>query len=320
MAPASAPPRFDGARRIDLPGARAITLRPIRPSDGPGLVAMFAGLGEDDLYRRFFAGHPPPASFVDHMTAVAERGGVGIVAEVEASDGTVRLVAEASFELLPDGNGELGITVAEGARGWLGPCLLDALVEAAAARDVPNLEAEVLVTNRRMLGLLEHRGLVVLGHDERPAVVRVAIGTGGRLPRWTGRHDRLRLLLELPGWRWHAEAAVRARGFDVLACPGPGHGAAPCPLEAGAPCPLVAGADVVLCALSGERGRALVEAQRRLHPHVPVCTEGPLGTVHVAGDPASGAGPGATDAAIADLLVRVARRARAVRPQAAVPS
>ncbi len=281
---------------------------------------MFAGLGEDDLYRRFFAGHPPPAAFVDGMTAVAERGGVGLVAEVESSDGTSRLVAEAGFELLPDGNGELGITVAEGARGWLGPCLLDALAEAAAARGVPNLEAEVLVTNRRMLGLLEHRGLVVLGHDERPAVVRVAIGTGGHLPSWTGSHERLRLLLELPGWRWHGEEAARAAGFDVLACPGPGHGAAPCPLLAGAPCPLVAGADVVLCAVPGERGRVLVEAQRRYHPLVPVCTEGPPGTVHVAGHATAGAGPGAADAAIVELLAHVARRARAARAAADVPT
>ena len=43
-----------------------------------------------------------------------------------------RLVAEAGYALLPDGNGEFALTVAAGWRGWLGPYLLDAIVTAAA--------------------------------------------------------------------------------------------------------------------------------------------------------------------------------------------
>jgi hypothetical protein len=91
------------------------------------------------------------------MTNVTERGGFGLIAMMEGPDNTSRIVGEATYELLPDGDGELGITVAEDARGWLGPYLLDALVEAAAARGVPNLEADVLVANRRMLTMLRAR-------------------------------------------------------------------------------------------------------------------------------------------------------------------
>jgi hypothetical protein len=36
---------------------------------------------------------------------------------------------------------------------------------------------------------------------------------------WPGTHERPRLLVEVPGGRWHAEEAARAAGFQVLACP-----------------------------------------------------------------------------------------------------
>jgi hypothetical protein len=76
--------------------------------------------------------------------------------------------------MLPDGNGEFALTVAAGWRGWLGPYLLDAIVTAAAARGVPNLEADVLYENTRMLTLLASRGYVTLRGQS--AEVRVAIG------------------------------------------------------------------------------------------------------------------------------------------------
>ena len=64
---------------------------------------------------------------------------------------------DAGDTLLPSGNGELAIV---GARKWqgVGPYLLDALVEMAAAAGVPNLEADVLTANRPMLALLRSRG------------------------------------------------------------------------------------------------------------------------------------------------------------------
>ena len=185
---------------------------------------------------RFFSGHAPPEDFVEKMTHVAERGGFGLIAVMEEEDGTSRIVGEATYDLLPNGDAELGITVAEKARGWLGPYLLDALVAAAAARGVPNLEADVLVTNRRMLTMLRAWGFAVVEHD--PAIVRVAIGTTRRAPSWPGTDERPRLLVEVPGGRWHAEEAARAAGFQVLACPGPMLGWSHCPALRGEPCPL----------------------------------------------------------------------------------
>lgn len=60
---------------------------------------------------------------------------------------------------------------------WLarlaGAYLLDAIVAAAAARGVPNLEADILVSNARMPALVPHRGYVTLAR--RGSEVRVAI-------------------------------------------------------------------------------------------------------------------------------------------------
>jgi len=241
--------------------------------DTPGLVALYASLGEDDVYRRFFSAHAPPESFIEKMAQVEERGGVGLVAVIESNDGSGRVVGEATCERIGDDLGELGITVAEDARGWLGPYLLDALVEQAAVRGMSSIQADVLLSNRRMLSLLRSRGLAVVEHSEQPAIVRVRIGTAGHVPAWAGAHDHPRLLIEVPGGRWPDVGAARAAGFQVLACPGPLRGWSQCPALHGEPCPLAAGADLIVDAVPGEAGRSLLEAHRSAHHSVPVCID-----------------------------------------------
>ena len=54
---------------------------------------------------------------------------------------------------------------------------------------------------------------------------------------------------------------LEAAGFAVTACAGPASGR-PCPLLAGQPCGLVAGADVVVHALPGRDGQAVLEQLR----------------------------------------------------------
>ncbi len=283
---------------IALPGDREVLIRPMRPSDAPGIALLYASLEDDDLYLRFFTAHAPPERFVAQLAGVGERGGFGLVAELHEPGRPGRIVAEAAYELLPDGDGELGITVAPPQRGWLGPYLLDRLVRHAGERGVANLHADVLVANRRMVGMLRARGCVVVDHDERPAMVRVAIGASRRTPTWPARHERSRLLVEVPGGRWHAEDAARAAGFDVLACPGPSRGWSTCPALRGEPCPLAAGADVIVDAQRGDLGADLQGAHERLHPTVPLCVElppaAPGGTPGGTGPPgtAGGAAPG----------------------------
>jgi ribosomal protein S18 acetylase RimI-like enzyme len=273
-----------------LPGGEVLTVRSVTPADVDGLVALYDGLSDDDRYRRFFSGFRPPRSFFERLVNVGERGGYGLVATA-GSDGDVvagaRIVGEASYELLPNGDGELAITVAADHRGWLGPYLLDALVEAAAARGVPNLEADVLATNGPMLALLRSRGDARMGPNDW-STARLLVGTAGRTPVWpaghgaTGQSDRPRVLVEVPGGRWHAGTEADAAGLRVIACSGP-RGARPrCPVVAGRPCPLAATADAIVVsnAPDDDRWRALLGAHTALHPGVPVCVERRVGRGH----------------------------------------
>lgn len=277
------------------------------PGDVAGLRCLYDGLRDEDRHRRFFSSYRPDRAFLEGLVDAPRRGGCQLVA-VEEPGGT--LVGEAGYVLLPNGDGELAITVARDARGWLGPWLLDALLEAAAAAGVPNLEADVLVTNRPMLELLRSRGTAMMQHEDVSAI-RLLVGTGGRAPSWPGRHDRPRVLVETPGGRWHAEDAAVAAGMDVLACPGPRRRAetpARCPALQGEPCPLVQGADAVVISRPPpeERWQALHEAHARLHPDVPVCIEvlgAGVGTSDVTGDTVQD-----ESRAVVGLVSRLARR------------
>jgi hypothetical protein len=309
-----------GQRRVGLPDGRELAVRPVSRADVDGLVDLCAGLGDEDRYRRFFSGYTPDRAFFEHSVRIAERGGFGLVAVVtgaraaddsehgqgmsppaergadEDGSAVARIVGEASYELLPNGDGELAMMVATDWRGWLGPYLLDALVEAAAARGVPNIEADVLVTNRPMLEVLRARGYAVMPSDDWVSL-RLIIGTAGRTPVWPDGHERPRVLVEVPGGRWHAAAEAKAAGLEVIACSGPRGPRTRCPALSGQPCPLVAGADAVVVSHAPDDARwdRLVDAHQQLHPGVPVCIERRRAQT-VAAPGTTGAGRGAIDA------------------------
>ncbi len=155
---------------VSLPDGRALTIRPVTRADIEGLDALFEGLSNEDRYRRFFGYSHPGRRFLEQLTQAEDEGGYRLVAVVSGTGD--KLVAEAGYAMLPDGNGEFALTVAAGWRGWLGPYLLDALVAASAARGVPNLQADILLENAQMLALVASRGYVTLGRE--PCQVRVA--------------------------------------------------------------------------------------------------------------------------------------------------
>ena len=163
---------------VSLSGGRALTVRTVTSADIEGLDALFEGLSDEDRYRRFFGFSHPGRRFLEQMTQADEEGGYRLVAVVSGAED--QLVAEAGYSMLPDGNGEFALTVAAGWRGWLGPYLLDALVAAAAARGVPNLQADILLENAQMLALVASRGYVTLARES--CQVRVAIDAGQPCP------------------------------------------------------------------------------------------------------------------------------------------
>lgn len=258
---------------MSITTAGPLVVRPVEPGDVDGLLGLYDRLSAEDRYRRFFSGFRPDRPFVE--AEVARASGSGFELVVVTADGEV--VAAAGWSALPDGDGELAITVDRRWRGWLGPYLLDALLRAAAARGIRNLQADVLVLNRPMLALVRSRGFVTMSHPDS-SVVRIAIGASDAMPGWP-RGDGPKVLVETPGGRWHAEDAAAAAGLRVLACSGPtGAGAGGprgCPLERGEPCPLAAEADVIV--VCGPRDDPAWDAVRsahpRVHPGIPVVLE-----------------------------------------------
>lgn len=271
-------------QQLALPGGRTMTVRTMRADDGPRLAALYASLDEDDVYRRFFSTRPPADPFIMQMADVAHRGGGGLVATVASRSCTPSseeerpgpaetMVAEATYTPLTNGNAELGITVTRGARGWLGPYLLDVLAEDAAAHWFPNLEADVLAANAPMLAMLRRRGYAVIDMADHPVSILMAVGTVGRVPSWPPARAAVRVLVEVPSGSWEVSDALRRSGAEVLGCPSPLGGWAGCPELGGTPCPLASGADVIVDAVPGEPGRLLLEAHRRLHASVPLFAE-----------------------------------------------
>jgi GNAT superfamily N-acetyltransferase len=269
---------------LDLPLRLAVrgTVLEVREAvadDAPALLTLYERLGPDDTHRRFFSAFHPRLTFVEDWIAVRERGGIVLVAEVvdAGSDGP-SIVGEAGYAPV-HGRGhdvaELAVTVDRAWRGWLGPFLLDVLVEHARAHGIVDLVAEVLTTNCAMLAMLRARGCAFEPHRDM-TTVRAVIGTAGPTPVWP-THDAgpdgappVRLLVE--GSSWSGAIAAEDAGMEVLVCPGPERGRLhPCPLLTGHQCPLVDEADAVVVLLPGSAPStaALLDAHRAgAHPLV----------------------------------------------------
>lgn len=230
-------------RAVDLGDGRVLRVRSATHDDVPAAYALFERLSPQDLHRRFFTARMPSHELIEEWVS-PDRKGSALVAEVVDGDERT-LVGEAGYSLMPDGDGELAITIDPGWRGWLGPWLLDALIDDAADHGVPNLHADVLLLNRPMVGMLRHRGSATVDHPDL-GQVRLVVGTAGSTPGWAPTRTRPRLLVEGVRGLWWGERLAHDAGFDVRVCAGPGDVAKRCPVLRGEDCPLVDGADVVL--------------------------------------------------------------------------
>jgi len=257
-------------REVALPGGRHLVVRHSGLDDVVGLTALYETLSVDDLRYRFFAVYHPDRAFHERQAGMDRHGGCGLVAVLEPAG---RIVAQASYVPLDDGGGELALAVAPDWRGWVGPYLLDALAEVAAARGVPNLQADVLADNRPMLALLRRRGAVWMANGDY-AVVRAAIATDAELPRWEARRGAPLLVVESPSGRWAAERSALAAHWRVVGCGrSAANGRTACPARTGRVCPLAAGADVVVVIAPDGRRSDLPARHHHLHPGVRVVVD-----------------------------------------------
>jgi GNAT superfamily N-acetyltransferase len=142
-------------------------VRPIRPDDGPRLIALHGRLSARSVYFRFFSPHPTLSDAeVARFTAVDYETRLALVATVGE-----HLIAVARYEREPGtSDAEVAFVVDDAYQHHgVGSELLDELADAALARGVTAFRAETLVENRTMLDVFHHAGF--------PVTSSIAFGT-----------------------------------------------------------------------------------------------------------------------------------------------
>ena len=234
----------DCGEPIDLGDQGVLTVRHASPGDEDALDELYSTLQIDDLNARFFTGAKPGAHFLQRWVILQSNNGMCLLVDLERG-GERTTIAEAGFAPLADGDAELGITVARGHRGWIGPWLLDVLLTHAARAGIANLQALVKTTNRPMLGIIKHRGCARFDSSEW-GTTRVTMSTTGHTPSWPPHSARPRVLIESPRARPSAAKQLRDQHGTTLICGGFDKRGSHCPLHDGQPCPLITGADAVV--------------------------------------------------------------------------
>jgi len=149
---------------VILRDGTAVHLRPIRPDDGPGLLALYDRLSPESLYFRFFAVPGKDAGKAEYLVQVDYDKRYAVVAEVAGA-----IVGVARWERLSDrpSHAEVAFTVADDFQGrGLGSLLFQRLATLARARQITVFTAEVLKNNERMLRLFARTGLTSTTRDQ----------------------------------------------------------------------------------------------------------------------------------------------------------
>ena len=223
--------------------------------DVPAIIDLYRGLSPESQLMRFSTHVAEDvllrAAFLDDRfdAVIALRGG--------------RVVGEARLEVNPDSDHEFAITVADDVHGQgVGTALLDGVRERAGDRGIVTLRAQVRIDNVPMLALLRRIGGVIVlvsGGD-----VLIDIASDRQMPGWPSRGAGTNVLVEAAGLMERPiTTALRAAGYDVRQCGGPGSGRRePCPLLSGARCRLADEADSIVFLLpeSDAQSRAVLAA------------------------------------------------------------
>jgi GNAT superfamily N-acetyltransferase len=155
----------DLERDVPLRDGGTVHLRPIRPDDVARLQAFHGRLSRDSIFFRFFS--PLPVLTDEraaYFTTVDFDRRLAIVAvERDAKTDDEQIIGVIRYDRVGDGGddeAEFALIVEDGYQHHgIGSVLFWALVDAARARGIRTLAADVLAENRRMLNFLHESGL-----------------------------------------------------------------------------------------------------------------------------------------------------------------
>jgi acetyltransferase len=146
-----------------LRDGRRVRIRAIRPDDRDEVVQAFDRLSSASRYTRFMSPlRTLPAQVLDQTIHLHDAHELGLVAEIDAPDGT-DIVAGARYYVLPGGEHcEFAVTVADRWQGaGLASRLMRALIQGAGTRGLKRMEGFVSAENARMLALARRLGFTV---------------------------------------------------------------------------------------------------------------------------------------------------------------
>lgn len=157
-APDSWPPGYPAELERDVLtlSGQVVHVRPIRPTDAPGLVAFHSALSPESVYLRFFSFHPvltareverfTQVDYVERLALVVETGGrLVAIGRYDRLAGTDK--AEVAF-IVDDDYQQQG----------LGTLLADDLARAARRYGVTEFVADTLAENSGMLDMFHGIG------------------------------------------------------------------------------------------------------------------------------------------------------------------
>jgi acyl-CoA synthetase (NDP forming)/GNAT superfamily N-acetyltransferase len=134
------------------------TMRTLRPDDRAGVQALFDRASDESLYRRFFA--------LNRQLAVRYVNGLfaddGHIAGAVVAESGDRILGLATADAIGPGVAEVSFLVDESAHGrGVGTLLLEHLTALQRHQGVLRVVAEVLATNRAMLGVFHDAGFAL---------------------------------------------------------------------------------------------------------------------------------------------------------------
>jgi GNAT superfamily N-acetyltransferase len=155
---------------------RTLQIRPVTADDADRLVDLHARCSDQARYFRFHAAKPRlRPSEAGYLAAVDGRARVALAA-VTVEDGEERIVADARFDVMGDGDAEAALLVRDDVAGLgLGTLLLDKLLALAAGLGVRRVVFDILPENVAMLALARRVGAGPVAFDGRSVLYAVEV-------------------------------------------------------------------------------------------------------------------------------------------------
>jgi RimJ/RimL family protein N-acetyltransferase len=156
--------------------ALTLQIRPVEADDAERLVDLHNRCSDEARYFRFHAAKPRLRTVEARYLAAVDGEARVALAATTIEDGEERIVADARFDLVGDGDAEAALLLRDDFAGrGLGTLLLDRLLKRAAETGVRRVLLDILPENKAMLALAHRVGATPVGFDGRSFLYAVEV-------------------------------------------------------------------------------------------------------------------------------------------------